>query len=397
MKKRFLRGDKPVSARFLPTARPVRSCVARALLCAMMGLVLLSTSSATAQNVVNGQTLFEADYSSGNVFSFTPGGARTTFASGFSFPSPLAFNSAGDLFVGEEQGGRVFRFVNNNGILSPTPVLFASGLFQAEGMAINSAGDLYVACYWGSIIKIAANGAQSTFASGLTSPYGAAFNSGGDLFVSQQNANSVLRFTPGGTQSTFAAGLALPRGLAFDSAGNLFVANNASGEITRITPGGAQSTFATIGFGISDLAFDGAGNLFVSSPQDSSIYEITPGGAVTTFATGLAPLGLAFQPIPEPSAVGLLAIACAAVLCSRGGVNCLNSSGTRPIHPSPRRPGLDKIRAPSCSNPMRSIRTGRSYGRHRLAQRPGAARHPGHCHETQAGHKGPPAKARVGQ
>lgn len=57
------------------------------------GAVLLIASSAQAQN------LFEGDCNSGIVYQFTPGGVRSTFASGLGTAVGLAFNSAGDLFV----------------------------------------------------------------------------------------------------------------------------------------------------------------------------------------------------------------------------------------------------------------------------------------------------------
>ena len=54
-------------------------------------------------------------------------------------------------------------------------------------------------------------------------------------------------------------------------------------------------------------------NLFVADFGSDNIYEFTPGGTRSTFASGLnGPFGLALQsvtlPIPEPSALGLLAV-----------------------------------------------------------------------------------------
>jgi hypothetical protein len=66
------------------------------------------------------------------------------------------------------------------------------------------------------------------------------------------------------------------------------------------------------------LAFDSAGDLFEADYGSGNIYEYTPGGAQTTFASGLSnPAGLAFQPVPEPSALGLLAVGAAAFLVRR--------------------------------------------------------------------------------
>src|SRR5208282_469400 len=120
------------------------------LLCAF----LLIASSAPAQN------LFEADWSSGNIYEFTPGGARSTFASGLSEPYGLAFNGAGDLFVANYDGK--------------------------------------------SITEITPGGVESTFASGLSGPEGLAFNSAGNLFESDQHGDNIIyEFTPGGGRSTF--------------------------------------------------------------------------------------------------------------------------------------------------------------------------------------------------
>jgi hypothetical protein len=71
------------------------------------------------------------------------------------------------------------------------------------------------------------------------------------------------------------------------------------------------------------LAFNSAGDLFAAAWGSGNITEITPGGVQSTFASGLDyPTGLAFQgetlPVPEPSALGLLAGGATALLvCSR--------------------------------------------------------------------------------
>jgi hypothetical protein len=107
--------------------------------------------------------------------------------------------------------------------------------------------------------------------------------------------------------------------LAFNSAGDLFESDN-SGNIYRFTPDGVRSTFASALSGPSGLDFDSAGNLFVAAYGSGSIYQFTPEGVRSTFVSGLGlsgPRGLAFQPVPEPSIPGLLAISAAAFLVRR--------------------------------------------------------------------------------
>ena len=74
--------------------------------------------------------LFEADENSNNIYEFTPGGSRTTYASGLSGPCCLAFDSNGNLFETDQSSGHIFKF-NTSGNRTP----FASGLIVPEGLA----------------------------------------------------------------------------------------------------------------------------------------------------------------------------------------------------------------------------------------------------------------------
>jgi hypothetical protein len=162
--------------------------------------------------------LFGADYNSGNIYRYSSTGVRSTFVSGLAWPTGLAFDSAGNLFVGSDGDGRdgnIYKY-------SPAGVrsTFATGFSRPNGLAFNSAGDLFVADGGdGSIVKVTQSGVQSTFASGLSSlfggPEGLAFNSAGDLFVAVRGTGNIYQYAPDGTRRTFASGLTLPTGLAF--------------------------------------------------------------------------------------------------------------------------------------------------------------------------------------
>lgn len=131
------------------------------------GAVILIISNARAQN------LFVSDIGPCKVYEFTPGGTQSTFASGFSVPYGLAFDSAGNLFVSDYNYG--------NGI----------------------------------ICEYTPGGTRSTFASGLSEPSGLAFDNADNLFVSGLISGSIYEYTPGGTQTVFASGLQYPTYLAF--------------------------------------------------------------------------------------------------------------------------------------------------------------------------------------
>ena len=139
------------------------------------------------------------------IFKFTPGGARTTFASLPGQSSSLAFDSTGNLYVSDSGDLTIYKFTPNG-----SRTVFAG---------------------------------PTSFASGQ-SPFGLAFDKFGNLFVSTEgNAGSdaILKFTPNATVSTFASGLNFPRGLTFDSDGNLFVAEivqTGPGDILEFDPAG---------------------------------------------------------------------------------------------------------------------------------------------------------------
>jgi sugar lactone lactonase YvrE len=283
------------------------------------GAVLLISTKTQAQN------LFVTGIN--DVYEITPGGVPSTFAD-LVYPSGLAFDSAGDLFVSSGDARPVLGDITPSG----TAGSFSSGLlFWPVMPAINGAGDLFVAVgggrsYGGSgsgtIYEFTPGGAQSTFASGLSNvPYGGlAFNSAGDLFSA--DGGSIYEYTPDGVRSTFASGLNEPLGLAFNNAGDLFVAENGSGNIYEFTPDGVQSTFASGLDAPVGLAFDGAGDLFAADAPSGTIYEYTPDGVRSIFASGLIePQYIAIQgvilPVPEPSVLGLLALGTIALLVRR--------------------------------------------------------------------------------
>ena len=154
------------------------------------GFLLLLSINGRAQN------LFMADAYSNSIFEFTPGGARTTFASGLSYPVGMAFDSAGNMYEADDGSGNIYKFTPG-GVRST----FASGLVQPYSLAFDRSGNLFVGTYGGvaKIIKITPTGVKSTFASGLSDAVGLAFNSAGTLFESDMGSEQILEFTPGGS------------------------------------------------------------------------------------------------------------------------------------------------------------------------------------------------------
>ncbi len=192
-----------------------------------------------------------------NIVEFTPAG-EGVFADNLSSPFGLAFNSAGNLFEADFGSGNIYEFTPG-GTQSTFATLPANGPAQ---IAFDSAGNLFVSDqYDNSIVEITPEGQTNTFATGLNEPAGLAFDKAGNLFEADFGSGNIYEFT--NNNGTLSSNLLIfatisivgPDGLVFDSSGNLFVSNGSEHGIIEISPNGTQTTFiSSLGFA-NGLAF----------------------------------------------------------------------------------------------------------------------------------------------
>jgi sugar lactone lactonase YvrE len=266
-----------------------------------------------------------------DIYKFSPEGVRSTFASGLGDSRNfLAFNSHGELFIGDGENGNIYEYTRS-GVRST----FASNIYNTFGLVFDSTDNLFVSqTSSGNIYKFNSNGQRSLFALGLDHPGTLAIDSSGDVFVNQYPSYGVYKFTKDGIFTSFlpVSKSSSSVSLAFDKTGNLFVGNDEfvmshdlegnpfstpSGSIYELDPSGIVTVFVSkpgadyqtntswLKYAPSSLAFDSGGSLFVTS---ENIYRYTPDGKRQIFAEGSYD-SIAFQsPIPEPPVTAMLLI-----------------------------------------------------------------------------------------
>jgi sugar lactone lactonase YvrE len=240
-------------------------------------------------------TLFMGDVHDHIIYTFSPDGSRTPFAVGNNqfWPTGLAFDNTGNLFVADFPRGNVIR-ITPSGVSS----IFASGLGFPLDLTVDSIGNLFVSDFRnGAIYRLTPSGVRTTFATGFFAT-GLALDSAGNLFAGDDANGNIFKFTASGVRTTFASGLNHPLDLTFDNSGNLFEADQGTGTIYSFTPDGSRSTFASSLGDLAGLAFDSADTLFVADLAHF-VYAFSPDGSRSTLADGLnAPFSLAFNPLP---------------------------------------------------------------------------------------------------
>lgn len=261
------------------------------------------------------QTLY-VSVNSGGTIQKVNSTSITTFASGLTHPTGIAFGGDGNLYVSQDISGTGTSVVSRVTVPGASVTSPITGLQLPMGVAVNSSGDLFIADYSSpmTIYKVpSGSSTAASFATGLNSPFGLAFNASGTLFVANRDNNTVVQVDSFGAVSAFASGFNQPNDLAVDGSGNIFVSNFGNGTISKVTPGGSVSQFVsglTSPLGIEYDPVTGA--LYVADQGAGSIYKITnlsgATGSVSTFANGLGGVQyLAIAAVPEPASYAALA------------------------------------------------------------------------------------------
>jgi sugar lactone lactonase YvrE len=280
-------------------------------------------SAVLVSKVVAASVLYVGDNITENIYSISPSGDVSTFAStytgrGNSLPSPsaLACDASGNLFYGTSISATITK-INTSGQVNP----FATIGGYVTALTFDPFGNLYAGAS-DTIYKITSSGDVSTFAStytgrgnSLPSPSALVCDASGNLFYGTSISATITKINTSGQVNPFATIGGYVTALTFDPFGNLYA--GASDTIYKITSSGDVSTFASTYTGRgnslpspSALACDASGNIYAGTSIAGLIYEFSPNGEFNAFATigGSAQISALTFGVPEPSTYALFGL-----------------------------------------------------------------------------------------
>jgi sugar lactone lactonase YvrE len=202
-----------------------------------------------------------------SIFRVTRAGSREPFVSGIVNATSMAIGPDGHLYVSSRFEGAVYRVIGDG-----KHELVASELGVACGLAFDRAGDLYVGDRSGTIFRIREKRAQpfATLPASVAA-FHLAFSPDGELFASGPTLSTydhVYRIGPDGNVRSVLATFGRPQGLAFSPAdGTLHVVDALAGRggLFRLTDLDGEPELLVAGCGFIGVAFGPSGELAVAS------------------------------------------------------------------------------------------------------------------------------------
>jgi hypothetical protein len=266
----------------------------------------------------SGQIYVASGLFTGKVAKYSNSGTviNSSLITGLNFPTGVAVDGQGSLYVVVRNDNKVSRYTESGGLLNATLLSYST----PSGIASDFLGHLYVArTDPGSVGEFTTAGQPVSvpFATGLFNPNGVAYNEG-KVYALDSSAIYIYN-TSGTLLNTIAADN--PWGICFDGSGHMFVPRQGAGAIAEYTSSGVLMNASLIS-GLSYpvyTGFDGQ-NLYVGELNNGNgrVGKYTTAGAPInpTLITGIDQFN-AMVVVPEPSVLAFAMLALAWLLPSR--------------------------------------------------------------------------------
>ncbi len=207
------------------------------------------------------------------VFVVDPEGNIEPFLADITNPTALAIGPDNLLYLTSRHNGEVFRSTFDKQVEK-----FAEDLGLATGLAFDSSGNLYVGDRSGTIHRIDPNGSSTPFCElePSVSAYHLAIDADDSVFVAGPTLatqDTIYRVSPDGEVGIHFKGFGRPQGLGFDPQGRLQVAASYRGRKGLYTLGGLQPEMVVASPMLVGFAYSPDGRRLYCV-DNSSLYRI---------------------------------------------------------------------------------------------------------------------------
>jgi len=259
------------------------------------GVVELTTTTGTAV-----ATAYVYGTGEGPQITFNTGTNQIFLGSGFQYPSEVAVDASGNVYVADpfNGDGEINEILAAGGY--STVENLGSGFDQPVGVAVDGGANVFVAdtsndAVWEMTPACQSTSCMTQMGGGFNHPRAVAVDGAGNIFVADYGNNEVKEIPAGCTNAEYVSGACsvtplgggflFPQGVAVDGMGDVFVGDTGNGYVKEIPPGCLSSSCvqrlaANFSFsGPTGVAVDGGGNVYVDDTGNNIVEEIPPGCA----------------------------------------------------------------------------------------------------------------------
>jgi len=216
---------------------------------------------------------------------FLPGAESTVPTSALSYPSGVAVDGSGNVYIVDSGNNRVLKETLSAGSYTESTVP-TSALSYPSGVAVDGSGNVYIADSGNNRVLAetlsAGSYAENTVpTSALSYPSGVSVDGSGNVYIVDSGNNRVLKETLSAgiyTESTVpTSALAYPSGVSVDGSGNVYIADSGNNRVLKemLSAGSyTESTVPTSALSYpSGVSVDGSGNVYIADSGNNRVLK----------------------------------------------------------------------------------------------------------------------------